>query len=173
MHTFLTIPPCRHYVAAQRQAGRTLCFVPTMGALHEAHLSLMRRSVEENDTTLISIFVNPTQFGPGEDYQQYHRDLARDSALAAGVGVDAIFAPSPATMYPPGAGTYIDQGGATVATLEGLMWPLRAPFASDHPVCPARPTWRSWSIGRAGCPGLSRSLLAVASGRARSRGVVP
>ena len=123
MHTFLSIPQCRQYVAAQRQAGRTLGFVPTMGALHEAHLSLMRRSVEENDTTLISIFVNPTHFGPGEDYQQYPRDLARDSALAAGVGVDAIFAPSPATMYPPGAGTYIDQGGATVATLEGAHRP--------------------------------------------------
>lgn len=119
MHTFLTIRQCRQYIAAQRQAGRSLGFVATMGALHQGHLSLMRRSAEDNDTTLISIFVNPTQFAPGEDYDQYPRDLARDTELAAQAGVNAIFGPSPDILYPDGAVTYVDQTCYTISTLEG------------------------------------------------------
>ena len=123
MRTLATIPECRAYIRSQRQAGHTIGFVPTMGALHEGHLSLMRRSCQDNDITVISVFVNPTQFGPDEDYGQYPRDLARDAELAAGVGVDAVFAPAPEEMYPAGAVTYVDQTGETIAVLEGKHRP--------------------------------------------------
>lgn len=123
METFRTIAQCRRYVHTQRQAGRTVGFVPTMGAVHEGHLSLMERSRGDNDITIISIFVNPTQFGPGEDYERYPRAPRRDSGLAAGVGVDAIFAPSAGEMYRQGAATFVDQSGQTIAGLEGKHRP--------------------------------------------------
>ncbi len=113
------IAECRQFVRDERKQGRTIGLVPTMGALHQGHLSLMERARAENDTVLISIFVNPAQFGPGEDYEAYPRDLARDADLAEGVGVDAIFAPPPDEMYPEGAATYVDQSGDTAAALEG------------------------------------------------------
>lgn len=79
---------------------RSIGFVPTMGALHQGHLDLMRRAREENDLVVVSIFVNPTQFGKNEDFGRYPRDLERDSALAESVGVDVIFAPSVEEIYP-------------------------------------------------------------------------
>ena len=118
-----TIAACRAFARAERQAGHTLGLVPTMGALHEGHLSLMRRARQENDTVVISVFVNPTQFGPGEDYAAYPRNLERDAALAEDVGVDALFAPTPAEMYPAGATTHVDQAGDTIAVLEGRHRP--------------------------------------------------
>lgn len=82
--------------------GLQIGFVPTMGYLHEGHLALARRARADNDLLIMSIFVNPTQFGPGEDFERYPRDLERDSHLAVEVGVDIVFLPSTDTMYPRG-----------------------------------------------------------------------
>jgi len=90
----------RAWSRAARTAGRRLAFVPTMGALHQGHLSLVDRARERADRVAVSIFVNPLQFGPEEDFARYPRDLERDRALAAARGVDALFAPPPDEMYP-------------------------------------------------------------------------
>jgi pantoate--beta-alanine ligase len=102
-------------VAAWRKsAGRkSIGFVPTMGALHQGHLSLVKRSVRENDLTIASVFVNPTQFGPKEDFKLYPRPFLRDRRLLASSGVDALFAPSPAVMYPGGFATTVTVSGLT------------------------------------------------------------
>ncbi|HWP29118.1 MAG TPA: pantoate--beta-alanine ligase [Chloroflexota bacterium] len=104
-------------IAALRAALATrpapVGFVPTMGYLHEGHLSLARRARAENATVVLSVFVNPTQFGPHEDYAQYPRDLARDRALAAEVGVDVLFVPTVEEMYPPGAATWVEVEGVS------------------------------------------------------------
>ena len=84
----------------ERSVGRSIGFVPTMGYLHEGHASLMRRATEETDVVVASIFVNPLQFGAGEDLDAYPRDLARDTALANDNGVDLLFVPDVAEMYP-------------------------------------------------------------------------
>lgn len=95
-------------VAEARAAGKTIGLVPTMGALHEGHLSLIRASAPECGFTVVSVFVNPTQFGPGEDFERYPRDLERDAELAADAGADLVFAPSSSAMYPPGYATYVE-----------------------------------------------------------------
>ncbi|MEN6545444.1 MAG: pantoate--beta-alanine ligase [Armatimonadia bacterium] len=97
----------RAFVQAARRENRSVGLVPTMGAFHEGHLSLIRRSVNDNDVTIVSIFVNPTQFGPNEDYQAYPRDLERDAVLAERQGVAVVFAPDPQEMYPPDFSTWI------------------------------------------------------------------
>jgi len=97
--------------AAAREAratGKSIGFVPTMGYFHEGHLSLMRRARAENEVVVVSLFVNPTQFGPQEDLATYPRDFARDCRLAEEVGVDLLFAPSGEEMYPPGYCTYVN-----------------------------------------------------------------
>ena len=96
--------------AACRQVtrnGKVLGFVPTMGALHEGHLSLVRASKSRCDVTAVSIFVNPLQFGPTEDLEKYPRPLERDAAMLEGLGVDLLFLPGAREMYPPGAQTYV------------------------------------------------------------------
>lgn len=93
-----------------KKEGKTIGFVPTMGYFHEGHLSLMRKAKEENDITIISIFVNPTQFGPGEDYERYPRDFERDKKLAQEIGVDYIFYPEVKDIYPEGFNTYVEPG---------------------------------------------------------------
>ena len=88
--------------------GETVGLVPTMGALHAGHLSLVARSVRECQHTVVTIFVNPTQFGPNEDFTRYPRQMERDVALLSGSGTDLVFAPTSAEMYPPGYSTYVD-----------------------------------------------------------------
>jgi pantoate--beta-alanine ligase len=91
-----------------RRQGMVIAFVPTMGYLHEGHLSLMREARKQGDVLVISIFVNPTQFGPGEDYAQYPRDMERDLALVKDVGVDICFNPSAKEMYPDAFQTSVE-----------------------------------------------------------------
>ncbi len=106
----------RERVGAAREAGQTVGLVPTMGYLHEGHLSLIRAARTAHDLVVVSIFVNPLQFGPQEDYAAYPRDLERDSRLAAAAGADIVFAPAVAEMYPQGCGnmlTFIKVGGVS------------------------------------------------------------
>jgi len=91
-----------------RREGLKIAFVPTMGFLHEAHLSLVRKAKELGDKTVVSIFVNPLQFGPKEDYKEYPRDTKRDLELLKNEGVDAVFIPEPEEMYPPDFQTYVE-----------------------------------------------------------------
>lgn len=108
-----TIRELRQELEPIRRRGATVGFVPTMGFLHEGHLSLMRKSVEECGLTVVSIFVNPTQFGPGEDYDRYPRDLERDLALSESVGADLVFAPGVSEMYESDACTRVSVSGLT------------------------------------------------------------
>lgn len=108
MRIYHTIAEIREFVRQARAKGHSIGFVPTMGYLHEGHLELMRRAREQCDTVVVSIFVNPTQFGPGEDLASYPRDLERDARMAEGVGADAVFNPGAEEIYPPGYCTYVD-----------------------------------------------------------------
>jgi pantoate--beta-alanine ligase len=99
----------KKYAQRAREQGKTIGLVPTMGYLHRGHLSLMRRARKENDLLLISIFVNPAQFGEGEDYNKYPRDLKGDKKLAREVGTDLIFTPSVRQMYPRGYSTFVNE----------------------------------------------------------------
>lgn len=105
------------------QAGRSVGFVPTMGYLHDGHLALVRRARVENERVVVSIFVNPLQFGPEEDYERYPRDLERDLALLRAEGVDLVFAPAVAEMYPPGFATTVVVRGPVAERLEGAARP--------------------------------------------------
>ncbi len=96
---------------AARNAGQTISLVPTMGFLHQGHLSLLDEGRRRGDLLVLSIFVNPTQFGPGEDLDDYPRDLEQDSQLAQQAGVDIIFVPAAKAMYPSGYATYVDVEG--------------------------------------------------------------
>jgi len=106
--------PMRAAVLAARQAGQTVGFVPTMGALHEGHLSLVDAAAAECDRVAVSIFVNPTQFGPGEDFARYPRDVDRDLDLLRSRGCDWVFVPEAAEMYPPGFNTSVDVGAVAI-----------------------------------------------------------
>lgn len=108
---------------AARQAGKTIAFVPTMGFLHEGHASLLREGRRQGDLLVLSIFVNPTQFGPNEDLDRYPRDFARDEAIAREAGVDVIFYPTADTIYPPGYATYVNVEGTVAEVLEGACRP--------------------------------------------------
>lgn len=116
MQKLETISETRAFLRPYRRAGRRVGLVPTMGALHEGHLSLIRRAKAECDLVVVSIFVNPTQFGPAEDFTAYPRPLEADLAACRTTGVDAAFCPSPAEMYDPAVATEV-----TVSRLtEGL-----------------------------------------------------
>ena len=106
-----------------REAGRAVGFVPTMGALHEGHASLIRRAREEQDLVVVSIFVNPRQFAPGEDLSRYPRDEARDLEVCASLGVDLVWAPSVDQMYPPGASLVEPDPGPVGDRFEGASRP--------------------------------------------------
>jgi len=103
----------QEYIRKHRRAGKTIGLVPTMGALHEGHLSLIRRAARENDLVVVSIFVNPIQFGPNEDFKKYPRPFAKDVKLAVKAGADIIFNPGAGEMYPPGYQTYVEPGELT------------------------------------------------------------
>lgn len=105
-----------------RRENKTVAFVPTMGALHDGHLSLIKEARQMADVLIVSIFVNPTQFNETEDYQKYPRDLTSDAALLTEYQVDYIFAPDADEIYPPGFSTYIYVEGLT-DTLEGASRP--------------------------------------------------
>ena len=108
MRTFQQVGPLRAYLRTIRAEGKTIGFVPTMGALHEGHLALARRAKGDCDIVVMSIFVNPTQFGPGEDFTSYPRDLHRDQTLASQADVDALFSPDVEEIYPSGSETVVD-----------------------------------------------------------------
>ncbi len=108
MRVYHTIVEIREFVRQARAKGHSIGLVPTMGYLHEGHLELMRQAKKQCGTVIISIFVNPTQFGPGEDLESYPRDLDRDAGMAGAVGVDAIFNPGVEEIYPSGYCTYVD-----------------------------------------------------------------
>jgi pantoate--beta-alanine ligase len=108
----------------RREENRTIGFVPTMGALHEGHLSLVHEARAMCDIVVVSVFVNPAQFGPTEDFNAYPRDLTRDSALMAEYNVDYVFAPTVEEIYPPGFCTYV--------TVEGLSDELEGASRPGH-----------------------------------------
>lgn len=112
----------REAVAAARREGKRIGLVPTMGALHEGHLSLVQRAVAECEAVFVTIFVNPTQFCPGEDFEKYPRDLARDQKLLSAYNVTAIFAPPAEEVYPPGDTTFVEPP-AVAMPLEGKFRP--------------------------------------------------
>ncbi len=122
MERVVTKDAVRAVAAEARSRGDRIALVPTMGALHDGHLSLVRRAREEADTVIVSVFVNPTQFAPGEDFDAYPRDLDRDVRLLAAEGVDAVFAPAPGTMYRPAAQVTVHAGPAG-DVLEGAVRP--------------------------------------------------
>lgn len=124
MKTVRTVRALQTLSAGWRARGETIGFVPTLGALHEGHRSLVRRARRENKRVVVSIFVNPTQFGPKEDFKRYPRPFRRDLALCRAAGVDAVFAPSAAGFYPPGFQTWV--------TVEELSRPLCGPFRPGH-----------------------------------------
>jgi pantoate--beta-alanine ligase len=102
------VAECRAWLKKARAKGQSVGFVPTMGALHRGHVSLMEQSAGENDVTVASIFVNPTQFGPAEDLSRYPRPFEADVAMCKKAGVAMVYAPAPDVMYPPGYATYVD-----------------------------------------------------------------
>ena len=106
-----------------RQKGLTIGFVPTMGYLHQGHLSLMHRARQENDIVVVSIFVNPTQFGPNEDLEAYPRDTERDSSLMLKEKVDLAYFPSVQQLYPEGYATYVEVAGPMTQALCGRSRP--------------------------------------------------
>lgn len=108
-----TIKDVRECVNAWKKDGLSIGFVPTMGYLHEGHKSLMQAARTNNDKVVVSVFVNPMQFGPNEDLESYPRDFEKDSALCESVGVDLIFHPEPKEMYADGFYSYVDMNGLT------------------------------------------------------------
>ena len=124
MQVATTIAEIRACVSQARAAGKTVGFVPTMGALHVGHVSLINAAAARCDFVVVSIFVNPTQFGPGEDFEKYPRPVEKDLALCQENGVDAVFAPSPAEMYP--------RQNLTWVTVEKVSEPLCGRFRPGH-----------------------------------------
>lgn len=113
MITVSGLDEMRHRADEVRRGGGTVGLVPTMGSLHEGHRSLMRAARAQHDLVIVSLFVNPTQFGPGEDLDAYPRDLAHDAAVATAEGVDVLFAPTATAMYPATPRTSVHVEGLT------------------------------------------------------------
>lgn len=117
------IESLRLWTAKEKQLGHTIGFVPTMGFLHEGHLSLVKAAKAETDRVVVSIFVNPTQFGPGEDLDAYPRDFEGDQNKLETEGVDVLFYPSVEAMYPDGFNTYVTVEGSITKALCGRSRP--------------------------------------------------
>jgi pantoate--beta-alanine ligase len=113
MRTIRTVADLRDELDGPRRDGRAIGLVPTMGAFHEGHLELIRRARADNDVVVVSLFVNPAQFGPSEDLDAYPRDEASDAAQAEALGVDVLFAPAVEEVYPPGFATTVSVAGVT------------------------------------------------------------
>jgi pantoate--beta-alanine ligase len=122
MRTLRTVQELRAHLKPERQSGRTIGLVPTMGAFHRGHVSLMERARQTTDVVVVSLFVNPTQFAPHEDLSAYPRDEAKDAELAAAAGVDVLFAPPVEEVYPGGFQTTVTVG-ALAQPLEGAQRP--------------------------------------------------
>lgn len=118
-----TIKELRKYVDEHRRAGKTIGLVPTMGFLHEGHLSLIRRAKAENDIVVVSDFVNPTQFAPNEDFESYPRNIERDEQMSMEAGADVVFHPSVEEMYPHGSSTFVEVEGSITKVLCGASRP--------------------------------------------------
>ncbi len=108
MNTAFTVADVRDQVKEWRKAGLSIGLVPTMGYLHEGHASLIKKAVEQNDRVVVSVFVNPTQFGPTEDLESYPRDFEKDARLCEELGADLVFHPEPEEMYAPDFCTWVD-----------------------------------------------------------------
>lgn len=119
-----TVAELREEVAAAKVKGLTIGLVPTMGALHEGHASLISAANKENDFVVVSVFVNPTQFGPNEDLDAYPRTLEADCKLAEKMGADVVFAPSPKEMYPSEDATWVEVTGDITKVLCGRTRPI-------------------------------------------------
>jgi pantoate--beta-alanine ligase len=122
MRVVTTVRELRDALQPARESGQTIGLVPTMGAFHDGHLALMRAARAGTDVVVVSLFVNPTQFGANEDLSGYPRDFERDSSLAAAEGVDLLFAPDASEVYPDGFETTVHVGGVA-DTLEGESRP--------------------------------------------------
>lgn len=123
MNIIKDINDLRAWVLKMKSQGKTIGFVPTMGALHDGHLSLVKTAKEQSDVVVVSIFVNPTQFGPGEDLDAYPRDLEGDQKKLISVDTDVLFYPSVETMYPQGYETYVTVEGDITKALCGKSRP--------------------------------------------------
>ena len=110
---------------SRQRLTKPVGFVPTMGFLHEGHLSLVRRARSENSRVIVSIFVNPTQFGPNEDFETYPRDTERDLALLKQENTDVVFMTEPEEIYPPNAGTWVE-------VFQTIRLPTRTPFLAGN-----------------------------------------
>jgi pantoate--beta-alanine ligase len=121
MRSVRTVARLRSALGDPRRAGQTIGLVPTMGALHAGHLSLIRRARADCDVVVVSLFVNPAQFNDRSDLEAYPRDEARDAALAAEAGADVLFCPSVDEVYPPGFTTSVVVAGPLTETLEGAQ----------------------------------------------------
>jgi len=108
MHVVSNISEMCSISDGARNAGQTIALVPTMGYFHEGHLSLMREGRSRGDVLVVSLFVNPAQFGEGEDYRIYPRDFERDRSMTEEIGVDILFVPTVEEMYPVGYQTYVE-----------------------------------------------------------------
>jgi pantoate--beta-alanine ligase len=124
VRTVTTVADLRGIVRTARRQGATVGLVPTMGAFHDGHVSLMRRARAENDLVVVWLFVNPTQFNDLEDYARYPRDTARDTSMADAAGVDILFTPGADAVYPPGF--------ATSVSVRGLAEPLEGASRPGH-----------------------------------------
>lgn len=124
MNTAVTIEEVRTQVKEWKKAGLTIGLVPTMGFLHEGHQSLIERAVKENDRVIVSDFVNPTQFGEGEDLESYPRDMERDAAVCEKAGAQLIFHPAPEEMYEKDASAMVDMKGNITGELCGKTRPV-------------------------------------------------
>ncbi len=123
LKTVRNVAALRRTIASWRAAGQSCALIPTMGALHEGHLRLVKEGLKRADRAVVTIFVNPAQFAPGEDLAKYPRDEAGDRAKLSGIGADLIYAPVPATIYPEGFCTLVSLAGPARAGLEDRFRP--------------------------------------------------